>query len=81
MNAQATGGKVTFFEWTADRGLVETVERFRSLDDLFAQCLASGQYGYIEEVLIAGLDATGATREVTLTFRSVMQPQSIVPHK
>jgi len=76
MAAHSTGGIVTFFAWKPDRGLVETVKAYQSLDDLFTHCLSSGQQGYVEEVLIAGVDEQGIQREVTLTFRSVTQPQS-----
>ena len=74
MEQQASGGKVIFFAWTDDRGLVETVKPFRTLDELFAQCLNSGDHGYVEEVIITGVDEKGAPREVALTFRSVTQP-------
>jgi hypothetical protein len=74
MGLQSSGGKVVFFAWTDDRGLVETVKTFRSLDELFAHCLSSGAHGYVEEVLINGVDEKGVAREVALTFRSVSQP-------
>ena len=74
MQPQASGGKITFFEWTPEKGLVETVETFRSLDDLFAYCLNSGAQGYVEEVMIAGRDEQGRPHQVTLTSRSVTQP-------
>ena len=77
MQPQASGGKVTFFQWTSEKGLVETVETFTTLDDLFKQCLRSGGQSYVEEVMIAGKDEQGHTRHVTLTFRSVTQPAPI----
>ena len=73
MALRSSGGKVIFFEWTADRGLVETVKAFESLDELFAYCLSSGVHGYVEEILIMGIDEKGQPREVALTFRSVSQ--------
>jgi len=76
MGRHSSGGKVVFFAWTDDRGLVETVKPFRSLDELFAHCLDSGAQGYVEEVLITGVDEKGVAREVALTFRSVSQPLS-----
>ena len=80
MELQASGGKVIFFAWTDDRGLVETVKTFRTLDELFALCLNSGTQGYVEEVLITGIDEKGVTREVALTFRSVSQPIPVSSH-
>lgn len=80
MERHASGGKVIFFAWTDDRGLVETVKTFRTLDELFAQCLSSGAPGYVEEVLITGVDEKGLAREVALTFRSVTQPLSTSEH-
>ena len=80
MSLQSSGGKVIFFAWTDDRGLVETVKDFRSLDELFAHCLNSGAQGYVEEVLINGVDEKGVTREVALTFRSVSQPLAASSH-
>ncbi len=74
MQLHASGGKVIFFAWTDDRGLVETVKTFESLDELFAFCLESSPHGYVEEVLITGVDENGQPREVALTFRSVSQP-------
>jgi hypothetical protein len=68
MAAHSTGGTVTFFAWKPDRGLVETVKAYHSLDDLFAHCLSSGQQGYVEEVLIAGVDRGCVTdRNVNVT--------------
>ncbi len=46
MATQSTGSTVTFYAWKPDRGLVEAVKAYRSLDDLFAHCLSSGQHGY-----------------------------------
>jgi hypothetical protein len=43
MAAHSTGGTVTFFAWKPDRGLVETIKAYHSLDDLFTHCLSSGQ--------------------------------------
>lgn len=74
MGLHSSGGQVVFFAWTDDRGLVETVKDFQSLDELFAQCLSSGAQGYVEEVRITGVDEKGVAREVSLTFRSVSQP-------
>jgi hypothetical protein len=74
MQPHASGGKITFFQWTTNRGLVETIETFQSLDDLFRRCLDSGARGYVEDVTIAGFDQSGVRRQVTLTFRSVTQP-------
>lgn len=80
MEKHATGGKVIFFAWTDDRGLVETIKTFRTLDELFVQCLSSGVPGYVEEVIITGVDEKGLSREVALTFRSVTQPLSTSAH-
>lgn len=73
MGLHASGGRVVFFAWTDDRGLVETTREYKSLDELFAHCLDSGGHGYVEEVLITGTDEKGVAREVALTFRSVSQ--------
>ena len=74
MHPQANGGTITFLEWTADKGLTETIKPFTTLDDLFSHCLNSGTHGHIEEVLINGHDGAGRPRQVTLTFRSATQP-------
>jgi hypothetical protein len=74
MHPQANGSTITFLEWTADRGLTETIEPFTTLDDLFSHCLSSGTHGHIEEVFINGHDGAGRPRQVTLTFRSAPQP-------
>jgi hypothetical protein len=74
MPAQANGDTITFLEWTADKGLIETRELFTTLNDLFSHCLSSGTRGHIEEVFINGYDEVGRPRQVTLTFRSALQP-------
>ena len=57
--------------WDKDAGLIETPVAFKSLDELYAACLATENPSLIDRIIIRGCNDDGVPQVVTFVFQSI----------
>ena len=74
MSARVTEGAVVFWKWDEQGIWHEAAEVFETLDALLDLCLAHGDKGLVDRIVLNGLDRHGRHRELVLAFSSVTAP-------
>lgn len=64
-------GKIVLRQWQQGSGLTETPRVFHTLEELYAQCLATANPDLIDRIVITGEDENGQPRVMTFVFQSI----------
>lgn len=77
--SRVTEGTIVLRYWDRAQGLREVAQAFHSLDELYAQCLATATQSdgpaVIDRIIIEGRDGDDQPRVLTFVFQSITVTQ------
>ncbi len=75
MSPKVTDARVVVRRTDRQSVVKETTKSFRLLEELFSQCLKTGDPDLVDRIVIRGTDEDGDVRTLTLIFHSITAPR------